>query len=121
MKCVLIADDSRVTRRLLGSYLASMDLRVLEARDGIEALEIAFRQKPDAIVLDWMMPGHTGPEVTIQLRASLELANVPILLLTAMSEETDQETARIAGVTQVLHKPLHGETIRRALRGLLNL
>ena len=105
MKSILLADDEESLRILVHATLEDPDHVIFEACDGEEALAIARQQAPDLIVLDWMMPGKTGVEVTALLRLNEATRHTPIILLTAKSQQEDIGAAVRAGVTSYLVKP----------------
>ena len=105
MNTILVADDEDSLRLLIRTTLESAELNILEAGDGVEALEIARQERPDLIVLDWMMPGKTGLEVARELRADPRTAAIAILMLTAMGQEKDKKEGLAAGVQAFLVKP----------------
>jgi CheY-like chemotaxis protein len=105
MKTILIADDEPNLRLLVSTTLGDPSVRVLEARDGSEALRLAREELPDVLILDWMMPGMTGVEVAGQLREDPVTAGIPVVLLTAKAQETDKEQGRRVGVKAYLVKP----------------
>jgi two-component system, OmpR family, phosphate regulon response regulator PhoB len=105
MQTILLADDEKPLRILVHTTLEGPDFRILEASDGVEALETARRERPDLLVLDWMMPGLTGIEVARRLRESPETARIPIIMLTAKGQEADRALAAKAGITAYLVKP----------------
>jgi len=79
--------------------------RIIEAADGLEALECARSERPDLLVLDWMMPGMSGIEVARTLRQEPETAGIPIILLTAKGLEADARAGREVGSHAYLVKP----------------
>src|SRR5699024_10670626 len=83
---ILVVDDEERIRKLVILYLETDDFEVSEAENGEEALELALNEDFDLIILDIMMPGKDGIEVTKELR---QHNSTPILLLTAKSEEND--------------------------------
>ena len=105
MNTILVADDEDSLRLLIRTTLESSEVTIVEAADGVEALEMARRELPDLIVLDWMMPGKTGLEVARELRADPRTAAVAILMLTAMGQEKDKKEGLAAGVQAFLVKP----------------
>ena len=105
MKSILLADDEESLRILVHATLEDPDYAIFEACDGDEALAVAREQAPDLIVLDWMMPGKTGVEVTALLRQDQATRHTPIILLTAKSQQEDIAIAFGAGVTSYLVKP----------------
>lgn len=105
MKTILIADDEDSLRLLIRTTLEAPETVLLEASDGVAALDLARSARPDLIVLDWMMPGKSGLEVAQEVRADPATAGIPILMLTAMGQEKDRQQGLAAGVQAYLVKP----------------
>jgi two-component system phosphate regulon response regulator PhoB len=105
MKSILLADDEENLRVLVHETLEGADYEIVEASDGEEAIEMARRRRPDLMVLDWMMPGKTGVEVSAALRREQSTRDIPIILLTAKNQQDDIVTAFDSGVTSYLVKP----------------
>ena len=101
---ILIAEDNPEIRALLRLYLEGEGLRVLEAEDGDEALAKARAQSPDLAILDVMMPGLSGYEVTRALRRFSEM---PILILSAKSEDNDKILGLNLGADDYVAKPFN--------------
>ncbi len=93
MRTVLVCDDEAVLRALVRATLEGDGYAIVEARDGNEALERAREARPDVILLDLMMPGRTGLDTLAELRADAELAEVPVVMLTARAQVADREAA----------------------------
>ena len=85
--------------------LENLGYEILETGDGDEALALALRRQPDLMVLDWMMPGKTGLEVTAEFRRQGPSRDTPVILLTARSQRDDIAAALGVGVTAYLVKP----------------
>lgn len=105
MKLILLADDEANVRTLVRTTLDDPQYRILEAANGTTALDLARKEHPDLLVLDWMMPGMTGIEVAQALRQDPATANIPIIMLTAKAQETDKEQGRAVGTYAYLVKP----------------
>ncbi len=105
MKRILVVDDDTNLRLLLRTTLEDSEVEVIEAADGNEALEVALKERPDLVVLDWMMPGMTGLELTRRLRADARTARMPIILLTAKGQDDDRAEGLEAGADHFLVKP----------------
>lgn len=105
MKTILIADDEESLRVLMQTTLEDPNRCILLAADGLEALQIARNERPDLVVLDWMMPGMTGLEVAQALRQDPATAHIPILMVTAMGQERDRKQGVALGVQAYLVKP----------------
>ena len=116
---ILIADDDAQIVRLVRSYLEQAGYGVLTAADGDQALHIIRRDRPDLVVLDVMMPGHDGFELTRLLRADESLASIPILMLTARVEDADKLSGLNNGADDYLTKPFNPLEVVARVRALL--
>src|ERR671939_1000756 len=114
---VLVADDDRAVREALERALQLNGFDVALAADGNEALSLTTERTPDALVLDVMMPGYDGLDVTRRLRR--EGNRVPILLLTARDAVGDRVEGLDAGADDYLPKPFALEELLARLRALL--
>jgi len=101
---VLVVDDDSTLLRFLGEFLGNQNLEVLTAQNGPLALRTAFNEHPDLVVLDVMMPGMDGWEVTSRLR---EMSNIPIILLTAQNFDLYEYKEQLSDyrIAQVMTKP----------------
>ena len=116
---ILIADDDAQIVRLVRSYLEQAGYGVLTAADGDQALHIIRRDRPDLVVLDVMMPGRDGFELTRLLRADESLASIPILMLTARVEDADKLSGLNNGADDYLTKPFNPLEVVARVRALL--
>ncbi|MBM4258786.1 MAG: response regulator [Deltaproteobacteria bacterium] len=105
MKTILLADDEANLRMLARITLDDPMYRILEAEDGLAALKLARNERPDLLVLDWMMPGLSGIEVARLLHQDPETAHIPVIMLTARGQEADRAQGRDIGVHAHLVKP----------------
>ena len=114
---IVIADDHALFRDSLRSLLAARDLEVVgEARNGREAIELAWKLKPDVILMDLMMPEMDGLEATKRLAA--ELPDVKVIVLTASDEESNLFEAIKAGAKGYLLKDLEADKFFSLLEGV---
>ncbi len=114
---VLLAEDSRVIRKMLAAKLVTWGYQVVEAEDGLEAWSIL--QSPDSphlVLLDWMMPGMDGIDVCQKMRASREGPYRYIIMLTGKGESKDIVAGLNAGADDYLTKPVAQEELRVRLR-----
>ena len=105
MAKILIAEDDAAVRSLIRMTLDSGQTEILEVEDGTAALELARKELPELIFLDWSMPGSTGIEVCRALRENPETAQIKVVLLTARSERGDREAGFEAGADDYITKP----------------
>ncbi len=120
MKRILIADDEENLRLLVRTTLEDGSCEILEASDGATALELARKEEPDLIVLDWMMPGLSGAQVATRLREDPATREIPVVMLTAKSAREDQELGRILGVVAYLVKPFSPLELVRHVQRILD-
>lgn len=113
---VLVADDHEDSRVIARLVLESFGFRVLEARDGQEALAVARAERPRAVLLDIVMPGLTGWEVARQLRLHPATAATVIIVVTALAGAHDRERSLAAGCDDLLTKPVHPRAMIETLR-----
>ena len=98
MKTILIADDSPSIRRLTETVLKSKGYNVLSAKDGREALKLAFENNIDAIVADEEMPKLTGSELFKILRTDPEKKDIPLIMISGLTAENDKPVSQFADV-----------------------
>ena len=116
---VLVAEDEGALITLLRYNLEREGYRVLEAQDGEEALLISAEEKPDLVLLDWMLPQLSGIEVCRRLRGRQETRNVPIIMLTARGEEGDRIRGLDTGADDYMTKPFAMTELLARLRAVL--
>lgn len=115
---VLVADDDPDILDLITFRLERSGMRVIQARNGMEALEAARLKRPQVVVLDWMMPELTGIEVIEAMRADPELAHLPVMLLTARVQESDVVKGFEAGADDYLTKPFSPQELHHRVQAL---
>ena len=118
---VLLVDDTRTLLSLIQVYLVGLDLRFVEARDGIEGLARAREQRPDLIISDIRMPGMDGFELCAAVRADGALHAVPFVMLTSLTDETSRRQGKLVGASAFLTKPIVPEQLRATVAELLKL
>jgi CheY-like chemotaxis protein len=117
---ILIIDDEDDIREVAALSLESVaGWQVLTANSGAQGLARAAEHKPDAILLDVMMPGMDGPTTFRELRKNPLTAGIPVLLLTAKVQSTDQRRFADLGVEAVLFKPFDPMTLSGQIADVL--
>jgi two-component system OmpR family response regulator len=115
IKLLIVEDDKNLLATLEYNF-SKEGYKVLTARDGIKALEVASEKKPDLIILDLMLPGINGLEVCRILRKTI---TVPILILTAKSEEVDKIVGLEIGADDYMTKPFSMRELQARIRAML--
>jgi CheY-like chemotaxis protein len=112
MKRVLIIDDEEDIREVAALALeATAGWTVFTAGSGAEGIATATKEQPDAILMDVMMPGVDGPTTFRSMQQNPQVANIPVLLLTAKVQGVDQRRFASLGVAAVLFKPFDPMTL----------
>lgn len=113
---ILIIDDDREIRELLGKFLEKQGLRVTLARDARDARKLWPLARYNLVVLDLMMPGESGLDLARWLRGQ---SNIPIVMLTAMGEETDRIVGLELGADDYMAKPFNPRELLARIRAVL--
>ena len=87
--------------------------------DGTNAVEVVQEAKPDLVILDMMLPGRSGMDILRDLREIVELAGLPVLMLTARGQSRDRDMAEKAGVSRFMTKPFSNTEVLTAVRVLV--
>lgn len=115
-----MVDDEEDMRELASVFLEMTGaFQVRTASSGAEAILQAETDRPDAILLDFMMPGMDGPETLRRLRANSSLRNVPVVFLTAKTGENVVRDLKMEGAAGVIAKPFNPMTLESDLQTIL--
>ena len=117
---ILVVDDSVTVRKVTSRILRRQGYRVLTAKDGIEALKALQDEIPAVILLDIEMPRMDGFEVATRVRASDELSNIPIIMITSRTGDKHRQRAMELGVDHYMGKPYQEEHLLETLDELLS-
>jgi putative two-component system response regulator len=117
---ILAVDDEASNLQLLRQILQD-HYRLLFAKDGARALELARQEQPDLVLLDVMMPGMSGYEVCAALKAHPATASVPVIFVTALTETADEVEGFEAGAVDYITKPVSPPVVRARVRTHLSL
>lgn len=116
---ILAVDDNKVNLRIVSAALQQVGYQVHTAENGLQALEMAERLKPDVILLDISMPDIDGYEVCQRLRSNRETQHIPIMMLTAFSTVEDKIKGLEVGADDYLTKPFHTAELQARVKVLL--
>lgn len=118
--CMLVIDDSKLIRQIVKLVLSQNGWRVLTAETGGDGLALAISERPDAILLDVIMPDPDGPETLTRLRSDTRTAGIPVIFLSGLAS-TASEEARLSelGANGVLAKPFEPTNFAALVAGVL--
>lgn len=115
---MLIEDEVNIAEAI--RFILSRDgWKVSVETDGLQAMAAVAQGQPDLLILDLMLPGKSGLEILIELRADPGTAALPVLMLTAKGQGRDREAAERAGVSAFMTKPFDNSEMRATVRALL--
>ncbi len=118
-KTVLIVEDNELNMKLFHDLLVAHGYQTLQTRDGMDALAIARKHKPDLILMDIQLPEVSGLEVTKWIKEDDNLRTIPVIAVTAFAMKGDEEKMRDGGCEAYIAKPISVskfiETIQRFL------
>lgn len=120
MKRILLAEDEEILRMLIVDTFEEMDYLVDEAGDGQEALEYLEQHTYDLIIIDYMMPFFTGLEVIQKAKPMIEQSQTKILMLSAKSQEYEQNKVLEAGADFYMTKPFIPSQLLQMVEGIFN-
>ena len=119
MLTLLIVEDDSAIRAMLVRFLLGKNFTVKEAENGEQALTILGNINPDIILLDWMLPDLSGPQIIKKIRKNPVQRDIPIIMLTARSEETDKIEGLDAGADDYMTKPVSLQELYARIRALI--
>ena len=118
-KQILIVDDEASIRQMIAVALEMAGFRCLEADNASLALQMIVDNKPDMVLLDWMMPKISGIELARRLRSDQQTAEIPIIMLTARDDEDHKVHGLEAGIDDYITKPFSPRELVARLKSVL--
>jgi diguanylate cyclase (GGDEF)-like protein/PAS domain S-box-containing protein len=116
---ILIADDSKLMRATFRDFLEDEGYDVIEAKNGMEALDLFSKLKPDIILMDFVMPGIDGATACEQLQQLPDGNRTPVIMITSLEDEKSVNLAFDAGATDYISKPINWAVLRQRLSRML--
>jgi two-component system cell cycle response regulator DivK len=105
-KTVLVVEDNELNMKLFHDLLEAHGYRILQSKDGLEALKLAREHRPDLILMDIQLPEVSGLEVTKWIKEDENLCNIPVIAVTAFAMKGDEEKIREGGCEAYIAKPI---------------
>lgn len=119
MKKVLVVDDEVFIRKMIEVRLKTAGITVIEAENGVDAVEKTISERPDLIIMDVMMPKMDGFQACEAIRSNTEISGTPILMLTARGQQIDLEKAMALGILEYITKPFSPKELAEKVLGIL--
>jgi DNA-binding response OmpR family regulator len=119
MTKVLVAEDDPMTLQLINFKLRQNGFAIILAKDGEAALNLVRSEKPDLVILDGMMPLLDGFEVLSRMKESPELKPIPVIMLTARTQDTDMQRGLELGAADYVPKPFSPTELLNRVRKVL--
>lgn len=116
---ILVADDTLLNRRLLGTFLAKMGHQVILAEDGLQAVEAFQREQPDLVFMDVVMPRMDGLEATGRIKALCGTHWVPVFIVSSLEKPDELAAGLEAGADDYLPKPLNFRILEAKMRSIM--
>ena len=116
---ILIIEDEKAVREMLCFTLKNNGFEILEAEDSNSALDALKQNEINLILLDWMLPGKQGIEISRIIRSSSEIKDIPIIMLTAKSDESDKVLGLESGADDYVTKPFSPKELVARIKALL--
>ena len=115
-KKILIVDDDADTQLILSTRLKSNHYHTVFAADALQAMSVALKEQPDAILLDLGLPGGNGLMVLKRLKANTSLSGIPVIIVTVEDPQTAEDLAIQAGAVAFLQKPVAQDKLMAAVQ-----
>ena len=119
MARILIVDDSPTEMYRLTGMLEKHGHEVLQAENGADGVALARQEKPDAVLMDIVMPGLNGFQATRQLTKDADTNMIPVIMITTKDQETDKVWGKRQGARDYLTKPVDEETLMKTVNAVL--
>lgn len=116
---LLIVEDDHAIREMLHHFLIGKNFSVTNAEDGEQALTALHKTNLDLILMDWMLPDQSGPQIIKKIRKNPVLKDIPIIMLTARAEEMDKIEGLDAGADDYMTKPVSLQELYARVRALI--
>jgi len=116
---ILIVDDESPIREMISYVLNAAGFTALHANDAEQVMSLLEEQLPDLILMDWMLPGISGLELSRSLRHFKKTRNIPILMLSARADDKDRLDGFKAGVDDYMTKPFSTKDLVERIKALL--
>lgn len=119
-KTVLIVEDNELNMKLFNDLLVAYGYETLQTQDGMEALKLARKHRPDLILMDIQLPEVSGLEITKWIKEDENLKSIPVVAVTAFAMKGDEERIRKGGCEAYISKPISIQQFMETVKKFLN-
>ncbi len=116
---ILVIDDSRVIRNMVRDMLPKGNFQVLEAKDGVEGLNCIRQERPNLIMLDFLLPRMSGWEVFQQIQSQTDLQSIPLVLMSGRREEVAEKIPEPFEYFEFIEKPFEQKELIEAIKSAM--
>jgi CheY-like chemotaxis protein len=116
---ILVIDDSRVIRNMVRDMLPKGNFQVLEAKDGVEGLDCIRQERPNLIMLDFLLPRMSGWEVFQHIQGQADLQSIPLVLMSGRKEEVTDKISEPFQFFEFIEKPFEQKELIEAIKGAM--
>ncbi|MEM9216718.1 MAG: response regulator [Cyanobacteria bacterium P01_F01_bin.150] len=116
---ILVIDDSRVIRNMVRDMLPKGNFQVLEAKDGLEGMDSIEKERPNLIMLDFLLPRMSGWEVFQQIQGRTDLQKIPLVLMSGRREEVSEKIQEPFEYFEFIEKPFEQKELIGAIKGAM--
>jgi DNA-binding response OmpR family regulator len=118
-KKILLADDDKELVEVLTERLEHSGYHVVSAYEGVRTIEVAHKERPDLIILDWKMPTGIGSFVLKDLKSKHDTRHIPVIILTGLDDSKIEEESLKLGATAFMKKPYDDKILLQKIREIL--
>ena len=111
MSKVIVIDDEPFILMMIEDKLKKAKIEVVTLRESKNALEVIRRERPNLVILDWMMPEMSGIELCKKIKNDSDIADIPVFMLTAKGQDSDEQLGLQSGVTRYITKPFSPKSL----------
>ncbi|KGF73826.1 chemotaxis protein CheY [Neosynechococcus sphagnicola sy1] len=116
---ILVIDDSRVIRNMVRDMLPEGNFQVLEAKDGIEGMNLIRQERPNLIMLDFLLPRMSGWEVYQEIQNNSELQSIPLIMMSGRKEELTEKLTEPFEFFEFIEKPFEKKDLNEAIKAAI--
>lgn len=120
MSKVIVIDDEPFILMMIEDKLRRAGIEVITLRESVNAISVIKKERPDLIILDWMMPELSGIDLCNMIKADIELKNIPIFMLTAKGQDADKQLGLKTGAILYITKPFSPKVLLEMVKKFLD-